>query len=175
MVKRSVIALVAAGSILLVALACGSNTKANSNQWGVVWNEEFKGTSVPSGWDVLQQNRDNYGGNHLAYNPSNVKVVDNDYLEIKTQRHCVANLDEPLNDSNVSEAPCPSGKMTRYLSGRVTNKTKVVDGTKPFRAEIRAKFNWNGKTEHDHRCGWLTAIHCKIVIITLTLMTHMVS
>jgi len=35
--------------------------------------------------------------------------------------------------------------MTRYLSGRVTNKTKVVDGTKPFRAEIRAKFNWNGK------------------------------
>ncbi len=145
MVKRSVIALVAAGSILLVALACSSNTKANSNQWGVVWNEEFKGTSVPSGWDVLQQNRDNYGGNHLAYNPSNVKVVDNDYLEIKTQRHCVANLDEPLNDSNVSEAPCPSGKMTRYLSGRVTNKTKVVDGTKPFRAEIRAKFNWNGK------------------------------
>ena len=145
MVKRSVIALVAAGSILLVALACSSNIKANSNQWGVVWNEEFKGTSVPSGWDVLQQNRDNYGGNHLAYNPSNVKVVDNDYLEIKTQRHCVANLDEPLNDSNVSEAPCPSGKMTRYLSGRVTNKTKVVDGTKPFRAEIRAKFNWNGK------------------------------
>ena len=145
MVKRSVIALVAAGSILLIVLVCNSNTKANSNQWGVVWNEEFKGTSVPSGWDVLQQNRDNYGGNHLAYNPSNVKVVDNDYLEIKTQRHCVANLDEPLNDSNVSEAPCPSGKMTRYLSGRVTNKTKVVDGTKPFRAEIRAKFNWNGK------------------------------
>lgn len=143
MAKRLFVALVSAGGILLLALLYNGNT--NASQWGVVWNEEFKGTSVPSSWDVFKQNKDNYGNNHLAYNPSNVRVVDNDYLEIKTQRHCVANLDEPLNDSNASEAPCPSGKMTRYLSGRVTNKTKVVDGTKPFRAEIRAKFNWNGK------------------------------
>ena len=143
MVKRLLVALVSAGGILLLALLYNGST--NASQWGVVWSEEFKGTSVPDSWDVFKQNKDNYGNNHLAYNPSNVKVVNNDYLEIKTQRHCVANLDEPLNDSNASETPCPSGKMTRYLSGRVTNKTKVVDGTKPFRAEIRAKFNWNGK------------------------------
>lgn len=143
MVKRLLVALVSAGGILLLALLYNGST--NASQWGVVWSEEFKGTSVPSSWDVFKQNKDNYGNNHLAYNPSNVRVVNNDYLEIKTQRHCVANLDEPLNDSNASEAPCPTGKMTRYLSGRVTNKTKVVDGTKPFRAEIRAKFNWNGK------------------------------
>ena len=143
MVKRLLVALVSAGGILLLALLYNGST--NASQWGVVWSEEFKGTSVPSSWDVFKQNKDNYGNNHLAYNPSNVKVVNNDYLEIKTQRHCVANLDEPLNDSNASETPCPSGKMTRYLSGRITNKTKVVDGTKPFRAEIRAKFNWNGK------------------------------
>ena len=143
MAKRLFVALVSAGGILLLALLYNGNT--NASQWGVVWSEEFKGTSVPDSWDVFKQNKDNYGNNHLAYNPSNVKVVNNDYLEIKTQRHCVANLDEPLNDSNASETPCPSGKMTRYLSGRVTNKTKVVDGTKPFRAEIRAKFNWNGK------------------------------
>ena len=143
MAKRLFVALVSAGGILLLALLYNGNT--NASQWGVVWSEEFKGTSVPDSWDVFKQNKDNYGNNHLAYNPSNVKVVNNDYLEIKTQRHCVANLDEPLNDSNASETPCPNGKMTRYLSGRVTNKTKVVDGTKPFRAEIRAKFNWNGK------------------------------
>jgi len=143
MVKRLLVALVSAGGILLLALLYNGST--NASQWGVVWSEEFKGTSVPSSWDVFKQNKDNYGNNHLAYNPSNVRVVNNDYLEIKTQRHCVANLDEPLNDSNASETPCPTGKMTRYLSGRVTNKTKVVDGTKPFRAEIRAKFNWNGK------------------------------
>ena len=143
MAKRLFVALVSAGGILLLALLYNGST--NASQWGVVWSEEFKGTSVPDSWDVFKQNKDNYGNNHLAYNPSNVKVVNNDYLEIKTQRHCVANLDEPLNDSNASETPCPSGKMTRYLSGRVTNKTKVVDGTKPFRAEIRAKFNWNGK------------------------------
>ena len=143
MAKRLFVALVSAGGILLLALLYNGST--NASQWGVVWSEEFKGTSVPGSWDVFKQNKDNYGNNHLAYNPSNVRVVDNDYLEIKTQRHCVANLDEPLNDSNASETPCPSGKMTRYLSGRVTNKTKVVDGTKPFRAEIRAKFNWNGK------------------------------
>ena len=143
MAKRLFVALVSAGGILLLALLYNGST--NASQWGVVWSEEFKGTSVPDSWDVFKQNKDNYGNNHLAYNPSNVKVVNNDYLEIKTQRHCVANLDEPLNDSNASETPCPSGKTTRYLSGRVTNKTKVVDGTKPFRAEIRAKFNWNGK------------------------------
>jgi len=143
MAKRLFVALVSAGGILLLALLYNGST--NASQWGVVWSEEFKGTSVPDSWDVFKQNKDNYGNNHLAYNPSNVKVVNNDYLEIKTQRHCVANLDEPLNDSNASETPCPSGKMTRYLSGRITNKTKVVDGTKPFRAEIRAKFNWNGK------------------------------
>ena len=143
MAKRLFVALVSAGGILLLALLYNGST--NASQWGVVWSEEFKGTSVPDSWDVFKQNKDNYGNNHLAYNPSNVKVVNNDYLEIKTQRHCVANLDEPLNDSNASETPCPNGKMTRYLSGRVTNKTKVVDGTKPFRAEIRAKFNWNGK------------------------------
>ena len=143
MAKRLFVALVSAGGILLLALLYNGST--NASQWGVVWSEEFKGTSVPDSWDVFKQNKDNYGNNHLAYNPSNVKVVNNDYLEIKTQRHCVANLDEPLNDSNASETPCPSGKMTRYLSGRVTNKTKVVGGTKPFRAEIRAKFNWNGK------------------------------
>ena len=143
MAKRLFVALVSAGGILLLALLYNGST--NASQWGVVWSEEFKGTSVPDSWDVFKQNKDNYGNNHLAYNPSNVKVVNNDYLEIKTQRHCVANLDEPLNDSNASETPCPSGKMIRYLSGRVTNKTKVVDGTKPFRAEIRAKFNWNGK------------------------------
>lgn len=143
MAKRLFVALVSAGGILLLALLYNGST--NASQWGVVWSEEFKGTSVPDSWDVFKQNKDNYGNNHLAYNPSNVKVINNDYLEIKTQRHCVANLDEPLNDSNASETPCPSGKMTRYLSGRVTNKTKVVDGTKPFRAEIRAKFNWNGK------------------------------
>ena len=143
MAKRLFVALVSAGGILLLALLYNGST--NASQWGVVWSEEFKGTSVPDSWDVFKQNKDNYGNNHLAYNPSNVRVVNNDYLEIKTQRHCVANLDEPLNDSNASETPCPNGKMTRYLSGRVTNKTKVVDGTKPFRAEIRAKFNWNGK------------------------------
>ena len=113
MAKRLFVALVSAGGILLLALLYNGNT--NASQWGVVWNEEFKGTSVPSSWDVFKQNKDNYGNNHLAYNPSNVRVVDNDYLEIKTQRHCVANLDEPLNDSNASEAPCPTGKMTRVV------------------------------------------------------------
>ena len=143
MVKRLFVALVTAGGILLLALLYNGST--NASQWGVVWSEEFKGASISDQWDVFKQNKDNYGNNHLAYNPSNVNVVNNDHLELKTQRHCVANLDEPMNDSNASETPCPSGKMTRYLSGRVTNKTKVVDGTKPFRAEIRAKFNWNGK------------------------------
>ena len=143
MVKKCIITLAVAGAVLISAMLASSNTSAS--QWGMVWSDEFRGATVSNEWDVLDQNRDNMGSSHLAWKPSNVRIINNDYLEIKTQRHCVDSVDDPMNDSNASEAPCPSGKMTRYQSGKVKNGPKVVDGTQPFRAEIRAKFNWNGK------------------------------
>ena len=144
MVKRAIITLLLmTGSIL--ALVILTNGKTTANQWGMVWNDEFKGAAVSNAWDILQQNKDNLQNTHLAYSANNIKIVGNDHLQITTQRHCASSLSEPLTDANASEQPCPSGKMTRYLSGRVKNRHKVVDGTKPFRAEIRAKFNWNGK------------------------------
>ena len=141
-VKKAIIVLAALGSVVLLALLYHGTTHAD--QWGMVWHDEFTGSAVSGEWDILKQNTDNLRNTHLAYSPNNLKVA-NSHLEITTQRHCVSNLSEPLTSANMSEQPCPSGTTTRYLSGRVKNKAKVVDGTKPFRAEIRAKFNWNGK------------------------------
>lgn len=142
MIKKAIIVLAALGSVVLLALLYHGTTHAD--QWGMVWHDEFTGSAVSGEWDILKQNTDNLRNTHLAYSPNNLKVA-NSHLEITTQRHCVSNLNEPLTSANMSEQPCPSGTTTRYLSGRVKNKGKVVDGTKPFRAEIRAKFNWNGK------------------------------
>lgn len=142
MIKKAIIVLAALGSVVLLALLYHGTTHAD--QWGMVWHDEFTGSAVSDEWDILKQNTDNLRNTHLAYSPNNLKVA-NSHLEITTQRHCVSNLSEPLTSANMSEQPCPSGTTTRYLSGRVKNKAKVVDGTKPFRAEIRAKFNWNGK------------------------------
>ena len=141
-IKKAIIVLAALGSVVLLALLYHGTTHAD--QWGMVWHDEFTGSAVSDEWDILKQNTDNLRNTHLAYSPNNLKVA-NSHLEITTQRHCVSNLSEPLTSANMSEQPCPSGTTTRYLSGRVKNKAKVVDGTKPFRAEIRAKFNWNGK------------------------------
>jgi len=141
-IKKAIIVLAALGSVVLLALLYHGTTHAD--QWGMVWHDEFTGSAVSGEWDILKQNTDNLRNTHLAYSPNNLKVA-NSHLEITTQRHCVSNLSEPLTSANMSEQPCPSGTTTRYLSGRVKNKAKVVDGTKPFRAEIRAKFNWNGK------------------------------
>ena len=142
MIKKAIIVLVVLSGAALLALLYHSTTHAD--QWGMVWHDEFTGSAVSGEWDILKQNTDNLRNTHLAYSPNNLKVA-NSHLEITTQRHCVSNLSEPLTSANMSEQPCPSGTTTRYLSGRVKNKAKVVDGTKPFRAEIRAKFNWNGK------------------------------
>lgn len=141
-IKKAIIVLVVLSGAALLALLYHGTTHAD--QWGMVWHDEFTGSAVSGEWDILKQNTDNLRNTHLAYSPNNLKVA-NSHLEITTQRHCVSNLSEPLTSANMSEQPCPSGTTTRYLSGRVKNKGKVVDGTKPFRAEIRAKFNWNGK------------------------------
>ena len=114
---------------------------AQAQQWQMVYNEEF--TTSLSNWKVLQQNKDNYGKEHLAYSANNVAVT-NGALQITTRRHCVSSVAEPLGDSNASQEPCPSGKMTRYQSGRVESG-RVLDGHKPFRVEVRAKINWNGE------------------------------
>ena len=86
---------------------------AQAQQWQMVYNEEF--TAPLSNWKVLQQNKDNYGKEHLAYSANNVAVT-NGALQITTRRHCVSSVAEPLGDSNASQEPCPSGKMTRYQS-----------------------------------------------------------
>lgn len=134
---------VALAGVLFLALTHIQSNAVHANQWKQTYSEEFTGSTLPSDWRVLRQNTDNLGKDHLAYNERSVDLVDGDFLQITTQRHCVANTAEPLTDATVSEDPCPAGMLTRYLSGRVESP-KVVDGSQPFRAEIRAKINWNG-------------------------------
>ena len=80
---------------------------------------------------------------HLSYLPGNIALVENKYIQITTRRHCVARQGDPLTDQNLTTGPCPANKVAQYSSGRLESG-KIVDGSKPFRAEIRAKINWNG-------------------------------
>ena len=47
-----------------------------------------------------------------------------------------------IKNANATTGVCPAGKVTQYSSGRLESG-KLVDASKPFRAEIRAKMNWN--------------------------------
>ena len=52
-------------SVLIAgALSVMFGGAAQAQQWQMVYNEEF--TTPLSNWKVLQQNKDNYGKEHLA-------------------------------------------------------------------------------------------------------------
>ena len=85
----------------------------------------------------------NHLGSHLSYLPGNIAPVENKYIQITTRRHCVARHGDPLTDQNFTTGPCPANTVAQYSSGRLESG-QIVDGGKPFRAEIRAKINWNG-------------------------------
>ncbi len=108
--------------------------------WKPTYAQEFNSTSIPTDWNIRQVK--NHLSTHMSFNENGLSVKDGN-LVIKTTRHCVSNRSEKLDASNASEYPCPAGKITQYLSGRLMSD-KIVDGSKPFRVEIRAKVNWNG-------------------------------
>ncbi|AZR58941.1 glycosyl hydrolase family protein [Eikenella corrodens] len=119
---------------------CESATDS-SGQWRSLKCYEFKGNNVPNDWEA--KTIPNHLGSHLSYLPGNIGFVNNDFAQITTRRHCVRSDNEALTDSNTRETPCQAGEKTKYSSGRLESKP-IVDAGKPFRAEIRAKINWNG-------------------------------
>ena len=118
---------------------CDSATDA-SGQWKSVKCWEFKDRNLPSDWQ--SKKAINHLNSHLSYLHNNVSLVDGDYVRITTRRHCVDRRGDPLTDANATTGVCPAGKVTQYSSGRLESG-KLVDASKPFRAEIRAKMNWN--------------------------------
>ena len=118
---------------------CGSATDA-SGQWKSVKCWEFKDRNIPSDWQ--SKKAINHLNSHLSYLHNNVSLVDGDYVRITTRRHCVDRRGDPLTDANATTGVCPAGKVTQYSSGRLESN-KLVDASKPFRAEIRARMNWN--------------------------------
>ena len=118
---------------------CGSATDA-SGQWKSVKCWEFKDRNIPSDWQ--SKKAINHLNSHLSYLHNNVSLVDGDYVRITTRRHCVDRIGDPLTDANATTGVCPAGKVTQYSSGRLESN-KLVDASKPFRAEIRARMNWN--------------------------------
>ena len=118
---------------------CGSATDA-SGQWKSVKCWEFKDRNIPSDWQ--SKKAINHLNSHLSYLHNNVSLVDGDYVRIITRRHCVDRRGDPLTDANATTGVCPAGKVTQYSSGRLESN-KLVDASKPFRAEIRARMNWN--------------------------------
>ena len=118
---------------------CSSATDA-SGQWKSVKCWEFKDRNIPSGWQ--SKKAINHLNSYLSYLPNNVSLVDGDYVRITTRRHCVNRIGDPLTDANATTGVCAAGKITQYSSGRLESN-KLVDASKPFRAEIRARMNWN--------------------------------
>lgn len=117
---------------------CSSATDA-SGQWKSVKCWEFKDRNIPSGW--VSKRIINHLGSHLTYLPSSISL-DGDHVILTTRRHCVNRKGDPLTDANATTGVCPAGKVTQYSSGRLESN-KLVDASKPFRAEIRARMNWN--------------------------------
>ena len=126
---------------------CSSATDA-SGQWKSVKCWEFKDRNIPSGW--VSKRIINHLGSHLTYLPSSISL-DGDHAILTTRRHCVNRKGDPLTDANATTGVCPAGKVTQYSSGRLESGN-IVDASKPFRAEIRAKMNWN------HLQGMRTAL-----------------
>ena len=121
-----------------LANGCDSATDA-SGQWKSVKCWEFKDRNIPSDWQ--SKRIINHLDSHLTYLPNNISL-DGDHVKITTRRHCVNRKGDPLTDANATTGVCPAGKVTQYSSGRLESN-KLVDASKPFRAEIRAKMNWN--------------------------------
>ena len=121
-----------------VTNGCSSATDA-SGQWKSVKCWEFKERNIPANWE--SKRIINHLGSHLTYLPNNISL-DGEHVKITTRRHCVDRRGDPLTDANATTGVCPAGKVTQYSSGRLESG-KLVDASKPFRAEIRAKMNWN--------------------------------
>ena len=117
---------------------CDSATDA-SGQWKSVKCWEFKDRNIPSDW--ASKRIINHLGSYLTYLPSSISL-DGDHVILTTRRHCVNRKGDPLTDANATTGVCPAGKVTQYSSGRLESN-KLVDASKPFRAEIRARMNWN--------------------------------
>lgn len=130
-----------------VTNGCSSATDA-SGQWKSVKCWEFKERNIPANWE--SKRIINHLGSHLTYLPNNISL-DGEHVKITTRRHCVDRRGDPLTDANATTGVCPAGKVTQYSSGRLESG-KLVDASKPFRAEIRAKMNWN------HLQGMRTAL-----------------
>ena len=118
---------------------CPSATDA-SGKWTSVKCYEFNNGETS---DMAARLIPNHLDSHLSYLPGNIALVENKYIQITTRRHCVARQGDPLTDQNFTTGPCPANKVAQYSSGRLESG-QIVDGGKPFRAEIRAKINWNG-------------------------------
>lgn len=105
------------------------------------FSDDFNSSESLSAWNVMDKN--NYASSHTSYLPENVHV-DNGNLVIDSHRHCTDTADEPLTKDSIHEDPCPSGKHTRYSSGRLNTLDKV-DGSQDFTVEFRAKISGDRK------------------------------
>ena len=111
-----------------------------SGQWRSAKCYEFNEGRVPADWESKEIR--NHLHSYLSYLPGNVSFVAGDYAQLTTRRHCVDKVGDPLNDGNATSGVCLAGKVTQYSSGRLET-IGMVDASRPFRAEVRAKMNWN--------------------------------
>lgn len=119
--------------------AC-STIDSSGKQWQKSKCYEFNDGKIPTDWKSA--NVINHLGSHTSYLPNSVSLSSGAYVQLTTRRHCVDKKGEPLTNANATTGVCPAGKITQYSSGRFESDG-LIDASKPFRAEVRAKINWN--------------------------------
>ncbi|OYN88976.1 family 16 glycosylhydrolase [Parenemella sanctibonifatiensis] len=106
--------------------------------------DEFNDEGISAQWIVSE--RDTPAKGKSVYKADNLTIGEEDgesVLKIRSRRHCVASLDEPLTDANgipdgaTGQATiCPPGTVTTYSTGHMITEF-IYDA--PQRVEIRAK------------------------------------
>lgn len=125
----------------VVAIAVIGGQPANAvTRWEQFYADEFESNQLDTtNWNVFS--RVGYGNTDLLYSPSNISVA-NGNLVITTQRHCVSGPSVSPDTTNIHNDACPTGQITKYSSGRIQSND-FIDGSKPFKVEIKAKIDWN--------------------------------
>jgi len=128
------------GVLSVAVLLPKKDASAASSLWQLTDSYNFSRNASPldsdnngepehiAGWNTLFAEVPNSGDIEANANYSDYGVRASDgILKIVTSRHCVTYDEEELTEANVSSAPCPSGKSTKYSSGRIQS-TKFYSG-----------------------------------------------
>lgn len=125
-------------SLLLVGQTTWEHTFAAVPDYDISGGDEFNENGLAKSWYVSDGHLRGKG-RHSAENVSVITTPEGDgVLNLRSRRHCVKDIEDPLTDANATEEVCPDGTQTMYSSSNIMSR--YVHGT-PKSIEVRAKMD----------------------------------